>query len=154
MEIIMTALFRNPAADIYPVFAGGVVAATAGGAGAAAAAAGTAIDLTALPDRFEAVAFTIAATATLAATKSLTVAAKIETSSDNTNWSDLTTSATVLSLTSTAGDTQTGAAVLDVSLEYASRYVRLNFTPDLSATGTDTASISRTALFTGRRKQS
>jgi hypothetical protein len=135
------------------MYVGAAVAATAGGTGDATVAVSTAIDLTALPDRFEAIAFTIAATTTLAATKSLTVAGKIETSADNTNWSDLTASATLLTLSSTPGGTVTGAAVVDGSLEYALRYVRLSITPDLSATGTDTASILRTAVLTGRRHQ-
>jgi hypothetical protein len=149
----MSGLSRNPASDMYALYVGAAVAVTAGGAGDATVATSTVIDLTALPDRFEAIAFPIVATTTLAATRSLAVVAKIETSADNATWTDLTAPATALTLASTAGGTVNGGAVVDASLEYALRYVRLSITPDLSAANTDTASILRTAILSGRRKQ-
>ena len=79
----MTAMYRDLAAEAYPVYAGDVVSATTGGTGDATAAPGAAIDLTALPDRFESVAFVISAKTTLAANKALSISAKIETSADN-----------------------------------------------------------------------
>lgn len=150
----MHSLSRDLAAILTPVYSGATVSATAGGTGDATAAPGDTIDLTALADRFESVAFAIKATATLAANKALTVTAKIETSADGTNWTDLTTSATVITLSSVGGGTVTGAAVLGCSLEYASKDVRVNVTPDLTATGTDTAVVTHVALFGGRRHES
>lgn len=148
----MQALSRNPAAAIYALFAGAAIAVTAGGAGDATEALSPAIDLTALPDRFESVSFPLAVTTTLAATKSLTVTAKVLTSADNVTYTDLTTAEVVLTLTSTPGGTITGAAIIDASLEYAQKYIKLSVTPDLSAANTDTASIQRVAQFHGRRK--
>jgi len=147
-------LGRNPAADIYPVYAGAAISVTAGGGGDATAALSPAIDLTALPDRFEAIAAIVAYTTTLAATKGLTVSAKWLTSDDDSTYVDLTSAATIISVTSTGGGTVTGAAVLDAPLENALRYLKLSLTPDLSASGTDTAAIQRTLQLSGRRKQS
>ena len=148
------ALGRNPASDIYALYAGAAVAVTAGGAGDATEALTPAIDLTALPDRFEAVTFVAPVTATLAATKSLTVTGKFITSDDDVTYTDMTSASTVLTLSSTAGGTVTGAIVADCSLEYAKRYVKFGITPDLSAANTDTANIQRSLQFSGRRKQS
>ncbi|HTK34556.1 MAG TPA: hypothetical protein VL358_04610 [Caulobacteraceae bacterium] len=149
----MYSMSRDLASEVYPLFAASAVAATAGGSGDATAAPGDSIDLTALPDRFESVAFAITAKSVLAATKTMTLTAKIETSADNSTWSDLLASATViLSTGAGGGSTEKAAAIIGASLENAQRYVRVNVTPDLSATGTDTTAIASTALFGGRRK--
>jgi hypothetical protein len=147
-------LGRNPAADLFALYAGAAVAVTAGGASDNTEALTPAIDLLALPDRFEAVAFTGSVTTTLAAGKSLTVTGKFITSDDDVTYSDMTSAAAVLTLSSTAGGTVTGAFVTDCSLEYAKRYVKFSITPDLSAANTDTANIQRSLQFSGRRKQS
>jgi hypothetical protein len=149
----MHSMNRDLVAALTPVYSGNAVAATAAGSGDATAAPGDSIDLTALADRFESVAFAITAKAVLADTKSLTLTAKIETSSDNSVWSDLVAAATVISVTSSGGTTEKKVAVVGTSLEYASRYIRVNVTPDLSASGTDTAAISHIALFGGRRHE-
>lgn len=155
METTMQgALARNPASDIYAVYAGAAVAVTAGGGGDATAALTPAIDLAALPDRFEAVTFVAPVTTTLAAGKSLTVTGKFVTSDDDVTYVDMTSAATVLTLSSAGGGTVTGAIVADCSLEYAKQYVKFSITPDLSAANTDTANIQRSLQFSGRRKQS
>lgn len=149
----MFAMSRDLNSAVTPAYAGDAVAATAGGTGDATAAPGVAIDLTALADRFESVDFQVAAKAVLAANKALAVSAKIETSADNNTWSDLVAASTILTLTdSGAGSTLRGVGHIGVPLEYASRYIRLNITPDLSAANTDTAALSSVAIFGGRRK--
>lgn len=151
----MNSLNRDLAAEIAAAYAAASTLLTAGGAGDATEVTGVTIDLLALPTRYESVCFALAATATLAATKTLTVAAKLETSdaSDMSGAVDLVESATVLTLTgATGGSTERGTAKVGVSLEYAKRYVRVKFTPDLSATATDTAVVQSVALFGGAAK--
>ena len=55
----------------------------------------------------------------------------------------------ILTLTSAAGGTEVGVGTLGYDLSRARRYVRIQATPDLSATGTDTASICGVAVFGG-----
>lgn len=151
----MNSLGRDLASEIHAAYAAASTSATAGGSGDNTEVTGVTIDLLALPTRYESIAFVLAATATLAATKSLTIAAKIETS-DASNMSgatDLVASATVLTLTSADGGTERGTAKVGASLEYASRYLRIKFTPNLDATATDTAVIQSAALFGGAAKR-
>ena len=142
-------------ASLITAYAAASTAATAGGAGDATEVTGVIIDTATLQSRCESLCFTLAATATLAATKTLAVSAKIETgdAANLSDASDLVAAATVLTLTgATGGSTETGTAKVGVSLEYAKRYVRIKFTPELSATGTDTAAIQSVALFGGASK--
>ena len=152
----MFALERNVVAETTPIaFALTPTSATAGGSGDNTAANGKSIDVTGFEaGRVESVAFLIGATATLAATKTLTVTAKIQTSDDGSTWTDAKAAATVLALTgATGGSTETGVGKIGVSLEYCGKYVRVVATPDLSASGTDTASIFGTAIFGGAYKK-
>lgn len=150
----MNSLGRDLASEIHAAYAAASTSATAGGAGDATEVTGVTIDLLALPTRYESLCFVLAATTTLSATKSLTVAAKIETSdnSDMSSATDLVASATVISITSAAGSTERATAKVGASLEYAKRYLRLKFTPDLSNTVTDTAVVQSAALFGGAAK--
>ncbi|NFV80004.1 hypothetical protein [Magnetospirillum aberrantis] len=151
----MFSLTRDLAAEIAAVYAAAHASATAGGTGDNTEVTGVTIDLQGLGNRFGSVAFVFAATATLAATKTLTVAAEIETgdASDMSDAADLVTSSTVLTLTgATGGSTETGTAKLGVSLEYAKRYIRIKYTPNLSATGTDTAAVQAVAIFGGAER--
>lgn len=145
---------RNIAAELVQVnYAFDNISATAGGSGDATAVNGRSLDVTTLAaGKAESVAFLIAVKATLAATKTLTVAAKIQKSSDGTNWTDVAT-ATVLTLTgATGGSTEYGTGKIGVSLEYCAQYVRVVVTPDLSNTATDTAQLSGVAVFGGTYK--
>lgn len=151
----MNSLGRDLDSEIHAAYAAASTAATAGGAGDATEVTGVTIDLLALPTRYESLSFVLTATSTLAATKTLSVAAKIETSdnSDMSSASDLVASSTVLTLTGAAGgSTERGTAKVGASLEYAKRYLRIKFTPDLNATGTDTAVVQSVALFGGAAK--
>lgn len=145
-------LCRDLAAEVHPVYAAAYATATAAGTGDNTATEGASIDPAALPCRFESVAFLLAATATLAATKTLTVSAKIEHYVDGA-WADLVAATTVLTLTGAAGgSTETGAGKIGVSLEYAEGPVRVSFTPNLSATATDTAAVQVLAVFGGAER--
>jgi len=126
-----------------------VTAATAGGSGDATEVNGVTLDTAALSARPNSVLFVVDAKATLAATKSLTITANLQDSADGSNWADITDPAVILTLTSAAGGTEVGVGTLGYDLSRARRYVRIQATPDLSATGTDTASICGVAVFGG-----
>ena len=147
----MKSLNRDIAAELHPVYGAASTAVTAGAGSDGTAVNGASLALADLPTRFESVAFALAAAATLAEDKTLTVAAKIQTSADGgSTWDDIRDSETVITLTGgTGGTSETGAAIIGVSLEYAAALVRVVFTPTMSATATDTAVIQTTALFGG-----
>jgi hypothetical protein len=146
----MTALGADTAATIHVVNALNATAATAGGDGDETAANGATIDLAGLGSRFNGAAFAVRANATLAESETLTLAAKIEDSADGSNWADLVASASVLTLTGGAGgSTEAGIGVVGVDLRSADRYIRVVATPDLSASGTDTASVDAVCVLTG-----
>lgn len=120
-------------------------AVTAGGAGDNTAITGVAIDRLAtagLPLNAQIVIYW---TATLAQAATLTVkTVKVQDSADGSTWADFATYADpgVVSTGPTGGGTLTD--VLEIAgsdLSSARRYVRLVFTPDLSAANTDTARI-------------
>jgi hypothetical protein len=130
---------------VLPKLATVVTAATAGGAGDNTAITGATID------RFEKAGIPLNAqivvlwTATLAATKTLTLkTVKVQDSADGSNWADFATYTDpgVVATGPTGGATLSGATEIPgVDLSSARRYVRLLFTPDLSATATDTALV-------------
>lgn len=148
----MKSLGRDLASELHVAYAAASTSATAGGSGDNTEVTGVTIDLLALPTRYESICFALAATATLAATKTLTIAALIETSdaSDMSGAEDLVATSTVLTLTGdTGGSTETGTAKVGASLENAKRYLRIKFTPNLSNTATDTAVVQSVANFAG-----
>lgn len=120
-------------------------AATAGGSGDATEAAGATLDTQGLATKANSVSFLIGAKTTLTAAKTLTVAARIQHSVDNSVWTDLVALATLLTLTATG----TGSCKVGSDLTGAKRYVRIAVTPDLSHTSTDTATVFAVAVFGG-----
>lgn len=77
--------------------------------------------------------------ATLASGKTLSVGYAVQDSADGTNYSDYQTAAFVVVTTgASGGSTNKGTFEVPVDLNNARRYVRFNYQPDLSATGTDT----------------
>lgn len=129
---------------------------TAGGAGDNAAITGQWIDRMAfgagsLPLNAELV---LAWQAVLAATKTLTLGTvKIEQSSDGVN-ADPTAYMTftdpgIVATGPTGGATLRGAYKLNVFLGSAKRFIRADFTPDLSNTATDTAIVLALWNFAG-----
>lgn len=122
---------------------------TAAGTGDATAVNGITIDRTALNLPGSAV-FTTLFSAVLAATKTLSLATVIQHSDDGSTWATyVSEAATVVATGPTGGATVTGQHAINVNLRAAKRYVRSVVTPDLSATGTDTATIVEVAVLGG-----
>lgn len=127
------------------------VAATAGGAGDNTAVTGVIIDRAAL-GWAESVVVAIPFTTTLAASQTLSVNWTLQHGED-VNLSDAATLATSgPAVVATGVGTVAGTVEAGVSLRGARRYVRLNFTPDLSAGGTDTAALSSVLVFAGANR--
>lgn len=123
-------------------------AVTAGAGGDNTAVTGVIIDRAALGWPKSGVV-AIPFTATLAASQTLSVAITVQ-DGDAANLSDAGTFATrANAVVATGVGTVTGTIELDVNFTGAKRYVRANFTPDLSATGTDTAALSEVIVFGG-----
>lgn len=152
----MASLGKNIAGEIGALYALASTAATAGGSGDATQVTGATINTASLQTApavyakdFNSIAFVIAGTATLSATKSITVTALIEDSADGSSWSTLVASATIVSVTSTGGGTVTFTGKIGADLTAARQYVRVKATPDLSNTATDTATIFGVAVLGG-----
>lgn len=147
-------VLHNIGALLKPAIASAFVSATAAGTGDNTAVTGATVDrLNGSNGTMAGSAqFVVAWSAALAATKTLTLkSAKIEHSDDGSSWADYVTFTDpgVVATGPTGGGTVTGTTALNVDLNSAKRYVRLDFTPDLSATGTDTASLVAVAELGG-----
>ena len=147
----MTTQLRNIGALISVLGASANVAATAGGTGDATAVTGGIIDLMENGHPLSGV-LAIPYTATLAAGETLSIAYEV----DSGNADDLGDAATLVSGVSavvatgpTGGGTVAGTFEVDILLAGAGRYVRANFTPTLSASGTDTAALSSVMVLGG-----
>lgn len=160
---------KNLASMTIPVAASAHVSATAGGAGNNTAATGLTIDRETLQSYGAGATLTnvvpIGAVfllfydTTLTATKTLSIGTvQVQHSPDNSTWTTLWDQSGTASLTEPAGwpasgvvATATGQGVLayQADLQGAYRYVRFNFTPDLSNTATDTATLAAVAVLSG-----
>ena len=88
--------------------------------------------------------------ATLASGATLSVTFDLQDSADATNFSDYATSAATVAATGPSGGGVVKSQInFGVNLRAARRYVRLLFVPDLSATGTDTATAIASGFFGG-----
>lgn len=126
-------------------------AATAGGAGDNTAVTGVIIDRAAL-GWAESVVVAIPFTTTLASAQTLSVNWTLQHGEDS-GLSDAATLATSgAAVVATGAGTVAGVVEAGVSLRGARRYVRLNFTPDLSAANTDTAALSAVLVFAGANR--
>lgn len=98
----------------------------------------------------------LAYSAALTSTKTLSITAKVETS-DVSNFATKSDFGTAMAKTAVAGgeDVTSAAGVLefDFDLRGAKRYVRFVYTPDLSASGTDTATLCATYVLGGAAEQ-
>jgi len=147
---------HNVGALLRSAIASAFVSATAGGTGDNTAVTGLTVD------RIDpntgslagSVRFSVAWQAVLAAAATLTLkTVKIEQSSDNSTWDSTAyitfTDPGVVATGPGGGGTVRGVTAFDADLSSAKRYVRIDFTPDLSAANTDTASLSATATLAG-----
>ncbi|MFP1646112.1 hypothetical protein [Pontitalea aquivivens] len=126
-------------------------AVTAGGAGDNTEVAGVILDRAAIGFPQSAVV-AIPFTATLAAGATLSIAWDID-EGNNSGLSDAevlaSAAAAVVATGPVGGGTVSGTFEANVPLSGAGRYVRLNFTPNLSAANTDTAALSAVVVFGG-----
>lgn len=131
---------------ISPKFSS-ISSATAAGTGDNTKVTGATVDR----QGFGSAAVSIAYTATLAATKTLSLAVEVQESDDGSTWGTATVlqAATVQATGQSGGSTETGVLKICDSYETRARYVRYNVTPDLNASGTDTASIAVTVVLGG-----
>lgn len=129
-------------------------AVTAGGAGDNQAVTGVVVDLAALGQP-QSCAIAIPFTATLGQGETLSIAHTLQ-HGTAANLSDAATyqsrAATVVATGPTGGGTVSGVVKVNVPLRGARRYVRLNFTPDLSRANTDTAALSAVMVFGGAER--
>lgn len=132
------------------------VAVTAGGAGDAVQVTSQSFDRFAVNEPLSMVA-AIRYKAVLAAAATLSLAYVVEHSDDNATFVTLTaatgsTGASAVVATGPAGGgTVRGVVQIPLDLAGAKEYVRLKFTPDLSAANTDTAEISALFVLGGQR---
>jgi hypothetical protein len=141
--------------DLVDVTAGAIASAythaTAGGAGDNTAVVGLTIDRNSYGVPLSGV-FAIAYEAALGQGNTLTIKnAKIEHSQDGATWADYHafTDPGVVDTGGAGGTTQRGVLRLGCDLKSAYRYVRFDWTPDLSAANTDTVSAIASATLAG-----
>jgi hypothetical protein len=147
----MTTQLRNIGALVAVLRASANAAATAGGSGDAAAVTGV------IFDRLEngtpqSGVLAIPYTATLAEGETLSIGYTVQ-SGNADDLADATTLKTAVSAVvatgPSGGGTVSGTFEVDLLLSGAGRYMRANFTPDLSASGTDTAALSSVMVLGG-----
>jgi hypothetical protein len=118
---------------------------TAGGTGDNTALTGATIDRLG----YGSSCFVIAYKTTLAASETLSFAAEYQVSADGTNW-DTAVALQGATVARTGAVTNGhGVVKFDVNMEGLKRYIRFNFTPDLSRANTDTAVVYGTAILGG-----
>lgn len=126
-------------------------AVTAGGSGDNTAVTGVIIDRASL-GWAESLVVAILFTTTLASAQTLSVGWTLQHGEDS-GLSDAATLASAgAAVVATGAGTVAGQLEAGVSLRGARRYVRLNFTPDLSAGSTDTAALSAALVFGGANR--
>lgn len=129
-------------------------AATAAGTGDNTAVTGVIIDRNAIGSPQSAV-LAIPFTATLAAGETLSIGYTVQEGQTDDLTDAETLQAAALAVVATGpvgGGTVTGTFEVNVPLMGAGRYVRANFTPDLSAGATDVAALSAVLVFGGAER--
>lgn len=141
-----TGLGRDDAALLTIAYAAPETALTAAGAGDNTEVTTVALDLRDQfgTRRFNSLTLALAASAALTAARVLDLkAVRFQHSDDGTTWSDVKDGIPLPSISGTGAVNGTGK--LGCNLLEAKRFVRAKFTPDLTATATDTAKV--TAVF-------
>ncbi len=145
-------LRKNIGAYIKAVFTGDLTNLTAAGSGDNTLVNGATVDLQANGYPMSAV-LAFAVKSTLVNTKTLTLSGALQTTADATNgpWTNVANFAPTVVLTGiTAGTAQSATQSLSVDLNGAKRYVRAQYLPLASATGTDTANIMAVLILGGQ----
>ncbi len=89
--------------------------------------------------------------AVLAANKTLALALELQESNDGSNWdtAEVVYASTVVATDSGSGSTLMGVTTSAFDLSKRKRYARFNHTPDLNASGTDTAEVIGQIVLAG-----
>ena len=140
-------LQKNIGAYISAVYAGDVDSIVAGGAGNGAEVYGPAVDRFAHNEPLSVLAV-YAIKATVATGKTLSLGYSLQHSSDGVNFTDYAPVAAAVIANGT-GAAQDIVIQQSVDLTGAERYIRVAYTPTLSATATDSAVISPLFVFGG-----
>jgi hypothetical protein len=147
----MTTELRNIGDKIAVRRAAANTAVTAGGSGDATEVTGVIIDRAALGWPESAV-LAIPFTAALAASETLSIAYTVASSQADNLSNPATVRTATAAVVATGSGTITGTFEVDLNLRGAGRYVRANFTPDLSRANTDTAALSAVLVFGGSNR--
>ncbi|EHH68386.1 hypothetical protein [Gluconobacter morbifer] len=146
---------RDPKSYFSAVAAAAVVNAVAGGAGNAAAVTGITIDLVALGVP-QSLVFLLQSSATLSAAATLSLTdITFQTSGDGVTWEPYESSygdpadPGVVGTGATGGSTVETVTGLEVYVASAQQYFRILFTPTLSASEKDTATIMAAVIAAG-----
>jgi hypothetical protein len=141
---------KDIGALIKALRAAGNAALTAGGAGDNTAVPGVILDRAAI-GMPQSGLLAIPFTATLAAGETLSVTYTVAEgeAADLSDAATLVTGTVAAATGPTGGGTVTGCLELDVKLRAGGRYVRVSYTPDLSAADTDTAALSALLICGG-----
>jgi hypothetical protein len=123
----------------------GAASATAAGTGDNTAVTGATIDRLGYNSAKVAIAYKTS----LTADKTLSFAVEYQESSDGTTWDTAVALQTATVAETGAKTNEVGEVTFDVDLSGLKRYVRFNFTPDLSHSGTDTVVCACTAILGG-----
>lgn len=130
-----------------------ISSATAGGTGDTTEVNGAYVDR----QGFSSLKVLIPYSAVLAATKTLSIAANLQdaTSSAGAGVADFGSAmaSAIVATGPTGGGTVAGVVELDFDVSGADQYVRVQYTPDLSATGTDTANLAAVYVLGGAQVQ-
>lgn len=145
---------RDIGSEITARRAAANTAATAGGAGDNTSVTGVIIDRAAIGFPASMVV-AIPYTATLGAGDTLSIGYTVQTSEASDMSGAVTVATAALAPVATGGaggSTETGTFEVSLNLTGARRYIRVNFTPDLSRANTDTAALSAVAVFAGANR--
>lgn len=142
---------HNIGAIVDVVYASAAASAVAAGTGDATTTTGTTIDRMGFSNgsmpRSALASFVY--DATLASGKTLSIAYAVQDSADGSTWADYQTAAgSVVATGPSGGGAVKGVLNIQVDLNSARRYVRVNSNPDLNASGTDTA-VTRSVWVMG-----
>lgn len=130
---------------LHKVVCCGAATATAAGTGDNTAVTGATIDRLG----YNSVTFAIAYRTTLTAAKTLGFAAEYQESSDGSNWDTATALQALTTAETGAATNEKGEVEFDLDLGGKKQYIRFNFTPDLSHSGTDTVDCAAIAILGG-----
>lgn len=142
---------HDPSALLAAAYAVAETDVTAAGTGDATEVSTAWIDVT----ECESVVFALAYTTTLADTESLSISGNLQEATDASgtgaaDYGDAIASTTIV--TSSGGTTETGVMFAAFDVSATDGFVRFQFTPNLSASGTDTAKIQCLALLGGHKQ--